>query len=218
MLPKVNAILFLQVASLDEAESQEEHKARIADINAEQITMEIPINVKTGRFKRLYSGDQLSIYYLTEGGVKNYFNSEVIGFSEAEAIRLVLIKSPEPEQITKVQRRSFLRVPAELEIAVKLQNKLQITAITDDVGGGGVSFICDGHVPIKDKEIVTCWLLLNFKNGSIDHMPFSAQVVRIKSLETGKQLIMCSYVEIADHERQKVIRYCFERQLDFRKK
>ncbi len=218
MLPKINAILFIQVASLDEAESNQEHKARIADINSESIAMEIPINVKSGKYKRLYTGDQLSIYYLTGDGVKNYFNSEVLGFREEKEIRLVVIKSPDPEQITKVQRRSYLRVPADLEIAVKLQDKLQVTAVTEDVGGGGVSFICDQYVPIKNKELIQCWLLVHYKNGAIDHVPFTAQVVRIKALETGKQLVMCSYVEIADYERQKIIRYCFERQIDFRKK
>ena len=179
--------------------------------------MEIPLTVSTGKLKRLHLGDQLSVYFLSEGGVKNYFNSEVIGFRE-ETIRLVLIKSPEPESITKVQRRNYLRMPAELEVAVKLQNKLQVTAMTDDVGGGGVSFICEGHIPFKSKEIISGWLLLPYKNGTIDHMQFKAEVVRLKTLETGRLLVMCSFTEITDAERQKVIRYCFERQLDFRKK
>lgn len=217
MPPKVNQNLFIQVASLDEQEAQEEHKARIADIGADYIAMEIPLTVKTGRLKRLYPGDQLSAYFVTDGGVKNYFMSEVLGFRE-ETIRLVLIKPPDPDQITKVQRRNFLRVSAVLEVAVKLQDKLQITAMTDDVGGGGLSFICDSHIPLKNKEIVSGWLLVSYRNGSVDHMPFKAEVVRIKTQESGQQLVMCSFTEIADHERQKVIRYCFERQLDFRKK
>lgn len=202
---------------MDEQEAQEEHKARIADIGTDYIAMEVPISVKTGRLKRLIPGDQLSVYFVTDGGVKNFFPSEVLGFRE-EVIRLVLIKPPEPDQITKVQRRNFLRVPALLEVAVKLHNRLQITAMTDDVGGGGLSFVCDSHIPVKNKESVSGWLLISFKNGAIDHMPFKAEVVRVKQLEGGQQLVMCSFTEIADHERQKVIRFCFERQLEFRKK
>ncbi len=218
MFPKINSTLYIQVASLDESESSQEHKARIADLNSEIITTEIPINVETGKFKRLYTGDQLSAYHLTQDGVKHYFNSEVVGFREEQGIRLVLIKAPEPDQITKVQRRGYLRVPADLEIAIKLQDKLQLTAITEDVGGGGVSFYCDAHVPVKAKDLIDCWLLVHYKNGAIDHVPFTAQVVRIKELENGRQHVMCSYVKIASYERQKIIRYCFERQIDFRKK
>lgn len=217
MLPRVNDYLYLQVASLDEAEAQEEHKARIADVQDDYIAIEVPINVNTGRLKRLVNGDQISAYFLSQGGVKNFFNSDVAGFRE-EVIRLVLIRTPEQQAITRVQRRSYLRVPAELEVAVTIQDKLQIVAITDDVGGGGLSFICEGHIPLTIDAIVSGWLLLPFRNGTIDHMQFKAQVVRIKPMDNGRQLVMCSFAEVADIERQKVIRYCFERQLDFRKK
>lgn len=217
MLPRVNDYLYLQVASLDEAEAQEEHKARIADVQDDYIAIEVPLNVNTGRLKRLVHGDQISAYFLSQGGVKNFFNTEVAGFRE-EVIRLVLIRTPDQQSITRVQRRSYLRVPAELEVAVTVHDKLQIVAITDDVGGGGLSFICEGHIPVHVEAHVSGWLLLQFRNGTIDHMQFKAQVVRIKPLDNGRQLVMCSFSDVADVERQRVIRYCFERQLDFRKK
>lgn len=216
MLPKVNDILFIQVASEDEAKSNEEHKARIADIGEDFIAMEVPLSTKTGKLKRLYPGDQLSAYFITDGGVKNYFNTEVLGFRE-ETIRLVIIKPPDPDQVTKVQRRNYLRVPAMLEVAIKLQNKLQITAMTDDVGGGGLSFVTEDHIPFRQSESISGWLLIHYRNGGLDHMQFQAEVVRIKDLEAGKKLVMCSFTDIQDTERQKVIRYCFERQLEFRK-
>lgn len=217
LLPTINQQLFIQVASMDEEESQHEYKSRISDIRDAYIAIEVPISVKTGKLKRLVTGDQISAYYITEGGMKNFFSTEVLGLHE-EVIKLVLIKPPELESITRVQRRNYLRVPAKLEIAVNIQEKLQFIAVTDDVSGGGLSFICDGHLPFKSKEIVSCWLLINYKAGTVEHMPFLAEVVRIKPLETGKQLLMCSFTDIAEYERQKVIRYCFERQFDLRKK
>ncbi|TDF99322.1 flagellar brake protein [Paenibacillus piri] len=217
MLPTVNQILYIQVNSIDEEEAKQEHKSRIADVNQGYISMEVPLNEKTGRLKRLYVGDELSAYYITEGGVKNYFTSSVLGFSD-DVIRLVMIKKPEPETITKVQRRNFLRVPAELEIAVKFSEQLQFTALTDDVGGGGISFICDGYIPLAAQQTVSCWLLANYRNGQIEHIPFKGELVRIKPLETGKQQVMMRFAEISDKDRQKIIRYCFERQLEFRKR
>ncbi|MDF2961051.1 MAG: glycosyl transferase, partial [Paenibacillus sp.] len=118
MLPKVNQILHIQINSIDEEEAKQEFKSRIADVTTGYISMEIPLNEKTGRLKRLYAGDEMSAYFITDGGVKNYFTTSVLGFSD-DVIRLVLIKKPEPDAITKVQRRNFLRVPAELEMAVK---------------------------------------------------------------------------------------------------
>jgi c-di-GMP-binding flagellar brake protein YcgR len=181
------------------------------------ITMEVPLHEKSGRLKRLYQGDEINAYYITDGGVKNYFDTSVVGFTE-DTIRLILIKKPEPESITRVQRRSFLRVPAELEIAVKYSEQLQFVALTDDVGGGGISFLCDGYIPLSNSAPISCWLLVPYKNGTLEHVPFKGEIVRVKSLETGKQLAMTRFIEITDRDRQKLIRFCFERQMDFRKR
>jgi c-di-GMP-binding flagellar brake protein YcgR len=216
LLPKVNQTLHMQVNSIDEEEAKIEYKSRIADVTDEAVVMEVPLNERSGRLKRLYMGDELSAYFVTRDGVKNYFHTSVIGFQE-DVIRLVLIKKPEPESITQVQRRSFLRVPAELEIAVKFSDQLQFVALTDDVGGGGISFICDGYIPLSVNYTISCWLLVPYKAGTIEHVPFKGEIVRVKVLETGKQLAMMRFVEISDRDRQKLIRFCFERQLDFRK-
>ncbi|MFC0214883.1 flagellar brake protein [Paenibacillus chartarius] len=217
MLPKISQVLFLQVNSIDEEEAKIEYKSRIADMNDSTITIEVPLDEKTGRLKRLYQGDEINAYYLTDGGVKNYFSSSVVGFTE-DTVRLIQIKKPEADAITRVQRRSFLRVPAELEIAVKYTEQLQFVALTEDVGGGGISFICDGYIPLASSAPVSCWLLIPYKNGSIEHVPFKGEIVRVKQLETGKQLAMTRFIDITDRERQKIIRYCFERQMDFRKR
>ncbi|WP_281886866.1 flagellar brake protein [Paenibacillus sp. YYML68] len=217
MLPKINQILHIQVNSIDEEEAKQEYKSRIADMTDSSIMMEVPLHEKTGRLKRLYPGDELSIYFVSEGGVKNYFNSSVIGYTD-DVIRLVQIKLPAVESITKMQRRTFLRVPAELDIAVKLVENLQFVALTDDVSGGGVSFLCESNTPVSSGQAVGCWLNIPYKNGTIEHVPFKGEVVRVKALETGRLQVMMRFTEIADRDREKVIRFCFERQFDFRKK
>lgn len=216
MLPKVNQTLFLQINSIDEEESRQVFKSRIAEIDEQYMSIEVPINEMTGKLKRLYVGDELSAFFLTEGGMKNYFSTHVLGFKE-DVIRLVIIRKPEPEAITKVQRRSFLRVPAELEIAVKLTEQIQFVSVTDDVGGGGISFLCDQNVPVKPGVSLSCWLLVPLKSGKVEHVPFKGECVRVNPLENGRQQVMIRFTEIRDKERQKIIRFCFERQLEFRK-
>jgi len=217
LLPKVNQTLYLQVASSDEEETKIEYKSRIADLDEDRMLIEIPLNEKTGKFKKLYLGDELSAYFVSDGGVKNYFSTHVLGFKE-EVIRLIAVEKPEPESITKVQRRSFLRVAAELELAIKYSEHVRFLAMTDDVGGGGISFITDGKWQLKSGDILDCWLLLPYKNGTVDHANFRPEIVRVKQLESGRNQVMAKFAEISDGERQKIIRYCFERQLEFRKR
>ncbi|MDR6884424.1 flagellar brake domain-containing protein [Bacillus sp. 3255] len=217
LLPKVNQILHIQINSIDDEESKIEYKSRIADVTDNAIVIEIPMNETTGRLKKLHHGDELSTFYIGQGGVKHYFTTSVIG-ERRDVIRLIELRKPEPEAITQVQRRNFLRVPAELEIAVKLSPQIQFIGVTEDVGGGGISFVYDGQVPIGVGAAVACWLLVTYKNGSIEHIPFTGEFVRVKPMDTGKLLGMLSFVEITDRDRQKIIRFCFERQMDFRKR
>ncbi len=215
MFPKVNQMLFFQISSPNSDEEDVQYKARIADENENALYIEYPLNEQTGRLKRLYLGDELSMFFLNNEGVKHYFDSYVSGFAE-DGLKLVKIVKPDPKQITKVQRRNFLRVPAELELAIKSPEQIRNVCSTYDIGGGGVSFFCDKHISISMQDKLECWLLVHYKNGTIEHVPFTAEVVRVHEMESGRKQVMSRFSIINDSDRQKIIRFCFERQLEFR--
>lgn len=215
LYPKINEHLYIQVASSDPVETEIEYRSRIADMEDDAFLIEIPMQVDKGRLKKLFMGDELSAYFITEGGIKNYFNTHVIGFKE-DVIRMVRIRKPEVESIFKIQRRSFLRVNAELELAVKDALGSRFLVRTDDIGGGGTSFLSDAKVKLSVSDKLSCWVLLPYRNGSMEHANFEGEIVRMKPLENGRSLVMLKFLSISDAERQKIIRYCFERQFDFR--
>jgi c-di-GMP-binding flagellar brake protein YcgR len=208
-------MLFFEIASADEEEAAAQYKARIADELEDGLLIENPINLTTSRMKRLFLGDELSVYYLSEDGIKHYFDSHVIGFRD-DVVKMIKIRKPDPDRITKVQRRHFLRVAADLEIAVNLSGNIRFVTVTDDVGGGGISYICDSKWPVKPGMEMDCWLLIPYKNGTIEHSSFKAEVVRVVDLVTDRKQVMSKFITISDSERQKIIRYCFGRQLEFR--
>lgn len=215
MLPKINDILYIQVASTDEKEGKLEYKSRVSDIQENSMLIEVPLEVSSGRLKRLYLGDELSVHFISDEGIKHFFNTYVLGFSN-DVISLVRVRKPELNSITKIQRRNFLRVNAELEIAVQLKDESRFVTFTEDVGGGGISLNCEASISLENDEVLECWLLVPFKNGAIEHVPFEAQIVRINTLQNGRKRVMLKFVSISDMERQKIIRYCFERQLEIR--
>ncbi|WP_379129136.1 flagellar brake protein [Paenibacillus sp. sgz500958] len=215
MYPKINDYLYIQIASSDASEAEIEYRSRIAELEDDSFLIEIPMQESNGRLKKLFVGDELSVYFMSEGGIKNYFYTHVLGFKE-DVIKMVRVRKPAVDSIFKIQRRSFLRVSAELELAVKLGNESRILVRTDDVGGGGVAFIADPGVRLVTNDKLSCWLLIPYRNGSMEHVNFEGEVVRVKTLENKKNLIMLKFASISDSERQKIIRYCFERQFDFR--
>ncbi|ASR47062.1 glycosyl transferase [Paenibacillus kribbensis] len=218
MFPKINDVLYIQVAGNDHKDELFEFKSRIAEEESQNFLIEIPMSQTSGRLKRLYLGEELSIFFMSEGGIKNYFNTHVTGFKE-DVLRMVRIQKPDPDSISKIQRRNYLRVQANLEIAVKHGvNESRFVAETHDVGGGGVSFHTQEAHHLEEGESLSCWILVPYRNGTLEHVWFQSEVIRIQEMENGRRLIMLKYEKIADQERQKLIKYCFERQLEFREK
>lgn len=73
MYPKINDHLFIKAASSDATESETEYRSRITEWEDESFLIEVPMQEGSGRLKRLHIGDELSVYFMSEGGIKNYF-------------------------------------------------------------------------------------------------------------------------------------------------
>jgi c-di-GMP-binding flagellar brake protein YcgR len=213
--PKINQNIFLQTV-VDRPEEAAVMRSRVADVDQQNIHIEVPLDEKSRKLYRAHLGEKFQFYYFTPDGVKHLFVSEVTGHRK-DIVPLVSIRKPNPDEVTKDQRRSYLRVEANLELAVKIGDKLRFVAVTEDIGGGGLSFMCEPKWPIDPNSVLSCWLLLSYKSGTIAHASFEGEVVRVMHVQPERNLIMLRFKEIADAEQQKIIRYCFERQLDNRK-
>ncbi|MCC3373488.1 flagellar brake protein [Cohnella sp. REN36] len=218
MLPKINQTLFIQPFAPSEPDPglAPTLRSRLADMDESSLHLEIPLDERAGRLRRLEVGEGLSLTYFTSEGVRHQFVTEVVGFRR-ETVPLVTVRKPSPEEITREQRRNFLRVEAQLELAVRLGDRLRFTALTEDVGGGGLSFRCDRKWPLTPNTAANCWLLLSYRDGSVSHAQFEGEVVRVVPAEPHHLVVMMRFKDIQDNDQQKIIRYCFERQLDMRK-
>lgn len=217
MLPKIGQMLYIQPHAAPVAnEATGMLRSRVTDADDDYLYVDVPIDEQTRRLHRALPGDELRITYYTADGVKHQFAARVDSIRK-DSISQLVIPKPGPDDISREQRRSFLRVEAQLEIAVRLGEKTRFTALTDDVGGGGVSFRCDRKWPISPNMKLSCWLLLNYKSGAVSHAQFEAEIVRIVPVEPHHNLVMMRFTGIVDSDQQKIIRYCFEKQLERRK-
>lgn len=193
------------------------YEARIVDSNQNTLSIDIPVEQQSRRSKNLYTGQRMEAYFIGEGGVKHIFQTTVLGMKDDHVVQWI-IQKPHPNKITKIQRRNFLRVPANLELSVRLDESNLFLAKTDDISGGGCSFICDIRYPLVEKRPLSGWIVLPFKNQTVDHAKFRGELVRVKKNLEKSQLGMVSFTEISNVDREKIIRFCFERQLELRNK
>jgi len=213
VLPKINQTTYLQLMPIQDPESAPTFRSRVADMDDQLIWLEIPLDEKSRRYHRPQTGEQFRMFYFTQDGVKHAFEAKVVGVKK-DVVTLFSVRRPSLENITREQRRSFLRVEAQLELAVRVGDKVRFTAITDDVGGGGLSFRTDRKWPLVAGGAISCWLLLTYRNGNLGHAKFEGEIVRVMPVEPDRHLVMMRFLDIQDAEQQKIIRFCFERQLD----
>lgn len=214
MLPAIGQMITLQVVSADEREADLIFKSRLADADEQRLWIEAPFDDQ-GLFKRLFKGDALSISYVTSGA-KFYFSTHVTAERKENEFILYAIEKPAQDDITKVQRRAFLRVEAQLEVAASLPGNRRFLAVTEDISGGGLSMIADRDIRLRAGDPLECWVLLPFRSGKIEHIPLQGTVVRSENRDQGP-FITIKYTQISEADRQKIVKYCFDRQLELQK-
>lgn len=121
-----------------------------------------------------------------------------------------------PDEINRVQRRSYVRVPAYYPVSFRyvnrqgLSNPIKGTMI--DLSGGGMRFQTTEKV---DKGAI---LLANLDLPS-GIMQVSARVCRVDKIEDSKNYsISVDFYQISERERDRIIRCVFDLQRTMRKK
>lgn len=213
MLPSVNDMLYILPSS---SEDRMEYKARVSELDDECIWIEIPLQENTGKYGLFSTGEMLEVAFHTQDGMKCLFLSKVIGRRE-DGIRMLSILKPHPDHVTKMQRRSFLRVDAVLELAVRTENGTRFVVHTEDISGGGASIIVEHKWGLQAEQQIECWLVIPQKNDELDYVSFRGEVVRIQRRNDRYDVVMLKFTDIHEQAQQKIVRFCFDRQLQLHK-
>ncbi|USG63538.1 flagellar brake domain-containing protein [Brevibacillus ruminantium] len=222
MLPKIGQTIRLDLADDWEENRDQTLKSRVADLRDDIAVIELPISEKTGRMAPLQAGTQCNVWYIGEDGSRYEFRTSVIG-RQNENIPVLYMSLPQKEAVKRNQRRDYLRIHTSVEIAVRLEDSIRqyhFLARTIDLSGGGLSFTCEESYRLMEKDKLMIWLSLPNKAGQIMHAYGEGEVVRVKPPgEKGKhQWVSVKFTHIGETDRAKVVRACYERQLEMRKK
>ncbi len=205
-------IIYFQFQAV-EGDQTEIYQAIVGRVDDDSLYIGQLSHKKSSSVKKLVLGEELYAYYLIDNEIKHYFSTIVTGFDSTSSFSR--IRKPHQEEISVVQRRQYLRVKAQIEVAIKKEDH-RFVAITDNVSAGGLSFTTDVMNKIQKNDLLECWLLLHMKNGKIDHIPLTARVMSVIDSTSLTPRYLAEYTVISEMDRQKMIRYCFERQFDFR--
>jgi c-di-GMP-binding flagellar brake protein YcgR len=209
------------ILTLQRVRDQDEKlRSKLIDRQNGELFIDYPTSEQTGKTVYLENGAELLVTFVNESQKVYCFKTKVIG-KRKENIPMIVLKEPPPDGYKQIQRRQFVRIEASIDAAIHPINREfpPFTTITDDISGGGISIVLPKQHALHSGFDVQVWLVLPFQDGSIDYLTVNAQVVRL-SEENDRQVQKASlkFLDIDDKSQQKLMRFCFETQLQQKKK
>lgn len=224
VLPQVGQVIWMSPYTTSQEKSKLVYKSRVADLKDEMLTIELPINElqPNGGIGEYVVSSKWQCWYVGADGSRFEFTTEIIG-KRRENIPLLELGVPPKSSFTRTQRRHFVRVPAHVEIAIKTDERVRnyhFLARTIDLSGGGLAFSCPDRYLLQEKDQLKMWFSLPTKNNKVVHAYAEGEIIRVKAAEEkgANQWVSVKFTEVSESERAKIIRACFERQLELRNK
>jgi len=213
---KIGMPITLEIKSKDKDEL-EKYKCKLVDHTKEYIYIDYPINVKTDKAAFIMEGTEIQASFITEDQSVYCFNTEVVARKKLNIPVLVLTFPPRKDFI-RIQRRKYVRVDASIDVAVQFENQ-SFTAVTQDISGGGAAILEPYHVQMYRYQRVNLTLVLPMNSGENRYVESEGIVVRTIPQDNGKRnQVSIQFENILEKQRQLIIRYCFEQQMNMRRK
>ncbi|WP_397537652.1 flagellar brake protein [Rummeliibacillus pycnus] len=211
---KIGTNIILETIS---SETSERFRCKIVEQKNNSIYIDYPINVKTNKTSFLLEGSQYRASFVDDSKVAHAFKTQVLGRIKSN-IPMIMLSFPTDDEIIKIQRREFVRVLTPVDVAVEFDHQFY-QFITEDISAGGLAIIINQPVAFKENDDLQLTIVLPFTNSNdgIKYVQTSAKVVRF--IERDNTIIApLQFTNTDDIDKQNIIRFCFERQLQIRKK
>lgn len=214
---QIGDVLTLELKS---SEDEEKFRCRLVDIRDNEFYIDYPISLTTNRAAFLLDGTQLKVTFVGNDCSSIYlFESEINGRVKKN-IPMLILTYPGNNHLIKIQRRQYVRVETAVDIAIHpLEFEFApITTITDDLSAGGAAVLIPKEVSIKTDMRILAWLVLIMQNGDYHYMKLQSRIVRIIPFSETRNKVSIQFIDVSNQERQLLLRFSFERQLEAKKK
>lgn len=200
-------------------DSYEQYKCKLVDRKGNDLYIDYPVNLATNRTVFLLEGTPLKANFVTDSGSSYTFQTEVKGRIK-QTIPMVIISCPGKEHVIKIQRRQFVRVETAVDVAIhSVKGEFPpFTTVTDDISAGGSALLINKKSSLKQGMEILCWFALPMQNGEYEYRKFHGKIIRIIEGSGFMNKASVQFFDSSGTDRQVLLRFCFERQLEMKKK
>jgi c-di-GMP-binding flagellar brake protein YcgR len=209
---KIGTMLILEPTY---TERVEKFRCRVVEITDNVVYIDYPVNTITKKTAYLMDGAQFRVTFTTELKQSMAFNTQVVG-RKGGNIPMIMLSLPSKEEWIKIQRREYVRVETSADVAIELGGRYR-QYVTSDISAGGILVKLRGAVNFVEGDRVNLLLVLPFSNGDIRYVQTEGAVVRLFERDQGEYASI-QFTDTDEVDKQYIVRFCFERQLQFRKR
>ncbi|MFZ3588627.1 flagellar brake protein [Bacillus sp. DJP31] len=198
----------------------EKYRCKLVEKNGEKLFIDYPINMKTGRTVFLLDGTQLKASFVGKDNTVYLFETEVQGRTK-QNIPMIALSCPEEDNVVRIQRRQYVRVDTSVDVALQPINSefSPFVTVTSDISAGGASIILPSNKSLEPETTFTCWIVLPMQSGDYQYITLKSKAIRVIPGRDGERDKMpIEFVDINDTDRQLLIRFSFERQINLKRK
>lgn len=211
----VNKLIEIQPPS---ASPDKTYKSRVEEINDKGIWVANP--TKQGALVTLPLGTEIKVTYGDELCIYSF--KTIIKSKVNSPLPMLLLEKPDPKSIERIQRREFVRVPANTPFEYGIittgmeQEGVDLHKTnTLDISGGGLRFLT--NMSLQEKDLLQ--INLTLEN---ELMILIGQIMRIsdysKNNNPGLKAVGVKFVNIHEADRDKIIKFVFDWQRQMRRK
>ncbi|QGQ46715.1 flagellar brake protein [Metabacillus sediminilitoris] len=212
----IGDVIFLETKT----DNVERFKCKLVERKGNQLYIDYPTNASTGRTAYLMIGTELSVSFVNKDQQAFRFQTVVTGRVK-DRIPMISLAYPGEDDVIRIQRREFVRIDVTLDVAVHpVNNEFQpFVAVTTDISAGGAAIILPKSTKLKQDQELIVWFSLPFQNEKIEYIKIKAKIVRFLPMENESfQKAPLQFLEIDEATRQTLLRYCFNQQIQMRRK
>jgi c-di-GMP-binding flagellar brake protein YcgR len=215
---EIGSVLTLELQK-EEGENVQTFTSKVVDQDGSRIFIDYPVNNTTGRTSIFFEGTPFTVTYKENDDIIYSFQTEVVDRKKLARLPVLVLHLPSSEYFMKIQRRNYLRIKTPLDVSIH-SKRMEFSAFstsTLDISGGGMAILIPKKLELKEDSLVDAWIVLPFKSLEYSYVHVTARVIRQINRHDGVHFASLEFVEIENSDRDKVIRYCFQKQLEQQK-
>ncbi|AOM82787.1 flagellar brake protein [Salisediminibacterium beveridgei] len=210
---KIGQTIHLEL-KVPDGDQKQRYKSKLLDYERSFMYIDFPVDEQTSKPSFFMEGTEFRVWFAGKDNAVYSFETQILGKVD-RGIPMLVMKDPGKDSYLRIQRREYVRVETALDVAVHpvKEGTKPFTTVTIDVSGGGAALVLQSNHQLKDSEVLNLWIAIPFRIGGIEYINTKAEIIRIID---GKSPIKCScqFIDIDEGDRQKIIRYAFEKQLE----